>query len=763
MHLAQEAHGRGGLTAAAASASSATSSFVVDGLSLRPELDGAAARFQRHYNRRPDKHPFIVDVHSSIFFSTRAMPQTNTRYPTVVGESFWRLAAYIDSVPPQVEDRIPGKAPHVLVRGMPGCGKSYLMAATSALLASGSSTGRPRLVQYLSADYRTVFIGDCRRWLDSDDPLTYFRMELLGGFRDMVGGDPALIEDHYREDHLGCMICVEPFTRVEQVRHFMEKCCRWLSEHQPDSMFVFFIDQVEELIGRPDSIPYQVIQQLLALQTPLLVFAITESSAGSSGSTARALEHSNFPFKEHCSAVVDVPFRATAAEFAKHIEVHTGVGEEERFMAAAAAAVTAQSPPPHGLPGPAVPPGNPTQQPQLYKEVSWWKDMRLWCGSIPHEIAELVRIPGASVPARLQKYQRMAATRINATLLPAIARLDGKQRNVLLIVLFAVILRVPVDMSGEFNLSSILALGPAITNHLLLNCIQAFYHTSDGIITMRDVPAATSMAVHLVLCSPSTLTAVIRTWPTLFENVVHAMMASKLLCAEAKRRMSRFYVHAKLLWGRQDWCLEHGATEMGEALTIKFRQPRVVLFAGQTPMAAYLTTPTDSNGGRLEAEHHGQPLEGGDYDATVFIPARTSYWFFDLFVLIPAERRLYAITTSAVVGTWLKELQTRTGPMQLQAQRDDGLLTPIILLENWREMLKKAGLNKITIKCCVLKTADLMAGAGYSPPPPATLTPSAVPAPGTAAPDLAPPGLEVCVQRLAAHLESASLNAHDHR
>jgi hypothetical protein len=582
------------------------------------------------------------------------MPQINTRYPVVVGESFWRLTAYVDSVPARKEERVPGKCPHVLVKGVSGCGKSYLMAAASALLGFGPQSMRPQQLNYLSSDYRTVFIGDCKRWLESDDPLTYFRMELLAGFRDNCQD----VDDHHSPDHLGCLICVEPFTRVEQIGHFMEKCCRWVEEHQPDTLFVFFIDQAEELVSRPDSIPYQIVSLLVKMQSPLVIFSVTSPV------------DSSFPFQY--GTVIDIPYRVTSAEFAKHLEVHSGLEEKA-----------------------------------LYKDVNWWKDMRLWTGSIPSEITELARMPGPSVPHRLKLYRKMVLQKVQASLL-AVGKLDGKQRNVLLIVVFAIILRVPMDMSGEFTLANIMSLGPAITNHFLLNCLQAFYHTSDGIITMKDVPATLSMAVHMALCSVSVLSSVIRTWPSLFENVVHAMMHSKLLCSEAKRRMARFYIHAKLLWGRPDWSFE-GSNEMGDTIRFKFRQPRVVIFAGQTPVPGFIMP----NG--PDAEHHGV-IGNGDYDAVAFIPGRTSYWFFDLFILVPEDRRLYAITTSTVVGTWLKELQTRVGPMQLQQQREDGLLTPVILLDHWKDALRKAGLPKVIIKCCVVKPLDLMISAGYKPP-----------------------------------------------
>lgn len=181
------------------------------------------------------------------------------------------------------------------------------------------------------------------------------------------------------------------------------------------------------------------------------------------------------------------------------------------------------------------------------------------------------------------------------------------------------------------------------------------------------------------------------------------MVHSKLLCAEAKRRMSRFYAYAKLLWSKTDWTF-NGQNESGESLCFSFKQARTVIFAGQTPPPSYFID---------HAEHHGCPTNG-DFDAVAFIPGRTSYWFFDLIIYIPEERRLYAITTSSVVGTWLKDLNSRYGPMQIAQQKDDGILQPAILLDQWKDALKKAGLTKVIVKCCVLKTIDLMMAAGYN-------------------------------------------------
>jgi len=178
-----------------------------------------------------------------------------------------------------------------------------------------------------------------------------------------------------------------------------------------------------------------------------------------------------------------------------------------------------------------------------------------------------------------------------------------------------------------------------------------------------------------------------------------------------------------------------GKGHLGEDLTIKFKQPRIVIFAGQVPSqyfflpsSALVSNPIPLSPGAtgpavlLKPDSSVDPLHKAtktDYDSIIFLPGRTSYLFFDAFIYIPEERRLYAICTAPVVATWLKELEIRVGPSQLQQHRDDGLLTPLFLLESWRETLKKAGFPaKLAIKCCLMKPAELMAAVGLCQPPP---------------------------------------------
>jgi len=95
----------------------------------------------------------------------------------VIGESFWKLSAYIDSVPAHVHDRISGKSPHLLVSGARGSGKSYLLTAAAAMLGYAETVmDRRNLSGCISMNgdsYKCVLVSDCKAWLDSPDPLQY--------------------------------------------------------------------------------------------------------------------------------------------------------------------------------------------------------------------------------------------------------------------------------------------------------------------------------------------------------------------------------------------------------------------------------------------------------------------------------------------------------------------------------------------------------------------------------------------------------------
>lgn len=637
----------------------------------------AAAMEERKAKRRPDRRPFILEIPGSVFFPSRSMPKACSKYSAIIGETFWRLLAYLDSIPSHVPERIEGKHPHLLVTGVPGSGKSFLLAAASAILGAGTPNGcQPVSARYYSMNgdqHRTVLISDCRRWLDSEDPLQYFRMELLAAFRGET-------QQCGSEDHPGCLVCVEPFSTLDHAKAYIEKLCAWFTRNHPDTWLVFFIDQAEELKGKESSLPYKIIELLVAAKLPVLVFSSTTPTSAFPGA--------DFPFNKVIGARLAVPFRMAQGEFTKLME-HLST-PEDRFWG---------------------------------REMSLWKDVRLWTGGSPGETIRLLgsTATGQSRPILQRITRHVEAVRIRTcTVLHVV--LEPRQRNILLISLFAMALRVPLDWSDRFNIKELRDLDPSISGLLQTDCLQSFFHPSDGTIAIRAIPTATSMASHLALSHPTVLGSIAPSWLSLFETVVTAMHGSKQLCSEARRRFARFYMYSKITWRcKPDWRIE-GKGHLGEELTIKFRHPRIIMFAGQVPSQYHFTSSdgTANESGLtalLKPDAVLDPFHDGSqsaYGSIVFLPGRTGYHFFDAFIYCPEEKRFYALCTAPIVSSWLKELETRASPAQIQQHRDDGLLTPLILLDSWKECLRKAGFPKISVKCCLVKPSDLLVAFGAS-------------------------------------------------
>jgi hypothetical protein len=500
-------------------------------------------------------------------------------------------------------------------------------------------------------------------------------MELLAAFR-----AEAQQSGCGADEHPGCLVCVEPFATLDHAKACVDRICGWFTNNRPDTWLIFFIDQAEELKGKENSLPYKIVEILIAAKLPILVFSAT--SPTSSG------PYADFPFSRSIGARLAVPFRMAQNEFTKLME-NLGT-PEDRFWG---------------------------------REISLWKDVRLWTGGNPGETLRLLGSTntGQNRPILQRITRHVEAVRIRTcTVLHVV--LEPRQRNILLISLFAMALRVPLDWSDRFNIKELRDLDSSISGLLQTDCLQSFFHPSDGTIAIRAIPTATSMASHLALAHPTVLGSIAPSWMSLFETVVTAMHGSRQLCSEARRRFARFYMYSKIIWrSKPDWRIE-GKGHMGEDLAIKFKHPRIVMFAGQVP-SHYHFTSTDSSSNEsgltalLKPDGATDPFHDGSqpsYNSIVFLPGRTGYHFFDAFIYCPEEKRFYALCTAPIVASWLKELETRASPAQIQQHRDEGLLTPLILLETWKETLRKAAFPKLSVKCCLVKPSDLLVAFGAS-------------------------------------------------
>src|SRR5690606_17897968 len=144
-------------------------------------------------------------------------------------------------------------------------------------------------------------------------------------------------------------------------------------------------------------------------------------------------------------------------------------------------------------------------------------------------------------------------------------------------------LRVPLDWTEKFHISELEQIDPNLSSVLLTTCLQSFYHPTEGTVTVAGIPTACSWAVHLALSSPALLATFSDGWEALFDTVVSAMVSSKQLCAESKRRFSRFYIHTKLSW-HQDRPVPitlTGKNENSEDVSVKFSSYHLIYFQSQ--------------------------------------------------------------------------------------------------------------------------------------------------------------------------------------
>lgn len=262
------------------------------------------------------------------------------------------------------------KKPHIFISGPPGCGKSYLLAATSTLLTIVPSLSlRKSQNSFLNSDYKSVFIGDCSRWIQSSNPLEYFRVELLAALQN-ANKDFSDEQDHRSPSHIGCLLCIEPFSRLEQLKKFLERCCLWQEEHEPDTNLLFFFDQVESLTPQT-TLQNSIIQILLDLRLPILIFSSTTSSSSSSITSSTTTSTIISKLQKECSLCLEVPNAFNREEFNKLLSFHSSTIR---------------------LPDPKSAGEHHLDSSMMSEAEEAWKELRIWSGGNPLQVSTIYTI-----------------------------------------------------------------------------------------------------------------------------------------------------------------------------------------------------------------------------------------------------------------------------------------------------------------------------------------------------------------------------------
>lgn len=639
---------------------------------------------------RPDKHPWSMETMGSLFHHSPAFPlrPPHHRYPVVVGQSFWQLSCALDQLSIPVRRR-QNKA-GLLIRGYRGCGKSYLLAAAVQLLPS-----HPHEQLEGVSRWTCCLIPDCAAWQQNGgEQLEYLRLELLTGLGRMIAGNhtgseeellnSASFHDHRAPDHYGCIQCVEPFTRLEQVCSFLRK------KQEQHLHMVFLLDQAEAFLQHGMTHQTMALIQTM-MQVGTVIVSVREEDW--------LLSDDVHPFKQLLESFtcLRMPSRMTVTEMGRLLEILPSLDSDDLDDMV-------------------------DDSGGLLREVRWWTGAQASQLDLMFslELSTSSESSSHSWQRRFEAYEGEWVKRIEVMMEEAGTLLDGPTRNTLLIGLFAMALRVPLDWTDRYQVGQLETclrrLGHSWLPLIRTDCLTTFYHPTEGTVCLLNIPTAPAHATHLALLHPKILARIAPTWESLFNTVTQAMLASAQVCGEAKRRLVRSYLHARLYWYQQgqseklNWSTITGEmADTGDTIQIQLHDPLVVPFAGVLPAWWRMDL-------IMSARNREQPV--------VFVPVSPRHWFFDLMIWLPTDKRLLAITTTPLVGTWIKEGIAATATSSATATSNTTsttttttsmkqLQTPTVTMEAWREALRAAGLTRIgPVRCVVCKATDLMQAAG---------------------------------------------------
>lgn len=569
---------------------------------------------------------------------------------------------------------LPQYAPtNALITGVRGCGKSHLLTIAAAFLTARNTSDL----------YRVVSISDCRAWMQSENPVTFFTLELLAAFHRPGTEVLRLVpSDSMATANVDVLHEANPyappvlFSSFERLRRWMEAVGRRLAVHA-DMRLVIFVDQLEELYV-PTAPPKaklaaQIFELLVQLRFPVLIATVIPSPQAMRGLPPVVRDPTRF-------AEMKMPAILSCDDFDLFLELFAMNGEGG---------------------------GDAVDQDMLLH------DLRMWTGGIPGQIAKFFASTGEmweDTNDRIMNYRRSRYMAFYDLLATTVGKLEKLPRMHLLLQICRMILHMPTN---DPHLSASAA-SAGLESLFLPAALQKFYHLDEVFVVYRHIPTAITPAVHYALADTKLLAMISSKWSQVLEALLAATLNSPDICEESKRRTVRFYAQFRLFSAAFDEEMDRpeavpisidgvsrargaspvefvlrGITQYNHpfSLTLVSGKIRRVIFAGLSPVPSLIPP------GRNGSSHAGDPI--------LFIPGRTDYCFYDFFVAVPAERTLYAISTLHFAPD--DSILTSTFNTATNAP-----LTPFTLLEMWCKDLKDAGYPRFTAKFCFINSRELL-------------------------------------------------------
>lgn len=610
---------------------------------------------------------------------------------------------------------------NALISGIRGCGKSHLMMGVAAFLTARN----------MSDVYKIVCIGDARSWAVSENPVAFFSLEVMMAFRasserqEVHSKDPSEVffeEGPYHPPGI--------FIFFEDLKRWMEVVGRRAALRK-DLKLVIFVDQLEELYAPGNaSLPnikmaVSIFEMLISLEYPIIIASLIPSPQTFSMLPKALKDPSAF-------AEMKMPAVLTYSDFDMFAEVFEA---SRRFTN--------------------------DEDPLMH-------DLRMWTGGVPAQVAKFFSIcstgnnsssssnnnttttttttstststttgtstnSSINVAAKLVKYRAERAKAFSDLVASAVAKMDRLPRMHFLLQICRMILHIPSD---DPQLSPGAAIN-GLESLFLPSALQKFYHPSEGIVAYRHIPTAVSPAAHFAFFDRKVLSRIAGKWEQVLEAVLGSTLNSPNVCEESKRRVSKFYAQFRLLLLSFDEDLSakepldqsspsegsihsfnfagvnHFGTPIKFTLNTKNGLRRVI-FAGLSPTPILIPSGKTSPNANL-------PL--------LFVPGRTDFCFYDLFLVIPADKTLYAITTCpfALMSGEAKGINSISSNNSSSSSSNNNNtnnassnnigtfntvtnapLTPITLLDMWSKDLKDAGYPKYSIKPVYIPSTDLI-------------------------------------------------------